>query len=100
MIVHLDERERAALGYVMAARLDNVVETRRQTGDAEYDQGDEDECSVLCFALTDFDFDSDDYGTMQHLYDAIWVALDTPEAFPELDYAALRAGSVKVGYQD
>lgn len=99
MIIELDDDERGALAFVMAARHGNIVETRQQTGDEEYTQEDEDEASVLAFMLTDLDVDPDTVASMGPLYDAIWVAIDTPDAFPDLDYAALLAGATKVGYE-
>ena len=97
----LSAAEIDALSFVMSARYDNVVETRQQTGDDEYDLFDEDMCSALTFWLSDWGASDDARpGSLQHLYDAIWVALDTPEGFEEVDFDALRSGAAKVGYDE
>jgi hypothetical protein len=98
--VDLTSEEVVALSLVMQARLDNVVETRQQTGDGEYDEDDEAQCQVLAFMLTDFDFDPDAVASLEHLYDAIWIALDTPDAFEGVSMDALRSAAPKVGYDD
>ena len=101
--IHLTDAERAALGFVMSARYDNVVETRSQTGDDEYDETDEDQCSVLVFMIDDWDFDPDTVASLSHLYDAIWVALDTPDVFVDgfegFELDALKSAAAKVGYE-
>ena len=97
-VIQLSDSERGALLFVMEARWENVVECREETGDDEYDQTDEDQCSVLVFMLSDLDVDPSTVASMGHLYDAIWIAEDTPDAFPDVDFDSLRSASVKVGY--
>jgi hypothetical protein len=102
-VIPLTRDENTALAVVMGDRYDNVVETRQQTGDDEYDETDEDQCSVLCFMLDDFDFDPDTVASLDHLYDAIWIAFDTPEAYEGDDrfsFDALRTAAAKIGYTD
>ena len=100
-MIKFTEPEMLALIEVMSARYENVVETRQQTADEEYDQTDEDQCSSILFQLSDWTqdgwFDDDALSSLGHLDDALWIAFDTPEAF-EVDYEVLRSAAVKLNY--
>jgi hypothetical protein len=100
MKIDLTDAEKGALLWVMEARYENVLDVRDETGDNEFDQTDEDQCNTLIFMLSDFDYDADTVASVGHLFDAIENALDTPTAFEDLDFDALRSGARKIGYYE
>src|SRR4029453_15218558 len=59
MIITLTNAEQGALQCAIEMRHENIIETRDQTGDDEYDQDDEDQCSDLVAWLADYDVDTD-----------------------------------------
>jgi hypothetical protein len=98
--ISLTDDELRSLQIVMELHYENVVETRQNTDDEEYDQTDEDQANVLVFMLNDWAVDPDTVASMQPLYDAVWIALDTPAGFEDagVNFDALRSGAAKVGY--
>src|SRR4029453_14521852 len=99
MIITLTNAEQGALQCAIEMRHENIIETRDQTGDDEYDQDDEDQCSDLVAWLADYDVDTDGID-LEHLKLAVenlndWPADDLDAI--EIDIAALRSGAAKLG---
>lgn len=98
MAPDLTDEEILTLIAVVDAHLENIIECREETSDSEYTQDDEDACSALLFALSDYDYDPESIDCSP-LHDAIWIAMDTPLAFDDIDFDVLTAAAIKVGYE-
>lgn len=91
----LTEPELIALLIVAQMYEDNV----REQPD-EYDDFDVDQATVTTMALSDWNWAPEARPSGRCLYDAIWIGLDTPDAFIDLNQDDLKSAARKVGYND